>query len=67
MLYEVITDKHTQLLGGAGKVIAEAEPNPYLAQTILDLSWDNSRSEGYSMGQEILRQLGRVARLHKSP
>ncbi len=59
-------DKHTQLLGGAGKVIAEAEPNPYLAQTILDLSWDNSRSEGYSMGQEILGQLGRVARLHKS-
>lgn len=59
-------DKHTQLLGGAGKVIAEAEPNPYLAQTILDLSWDNSRSEGYSMGQEILRQLGRVARLHKT-
>ncbi len=59
-------DKHTQLLGGAGKVIAEAEPNPYLAQTILDLSWDNSRSEGYNIGEEVLDQIGRVARLHKS-
>ena len=59
-------DKHTQLLGGAGKVIAEAEPNPYLAQTILDLSWDNSRSEGYSIGEEVLGQIGRVARLHKA-
>lgn len=59
-------DKHTQLLGGAGKVIAEAEPNPYLAQTILDLSWDNSRSEGYNIGEEVLNQIGRVARLHKS-
>ena len=59
-------DKHTQLLGGAGKVIAEAEPNPYLAQTILDLSWDNSRSEGYSIGEEVLAQIGRVARLHKA-
>ncbi|MGL4205032.1 MAG: N-acetylmuramoyl-L-alanine amidase [Aeromonadaceae bacterium] len=59
-------DKHTQLLGGAGKVIAEAEPNPYLAQTILDLSWDNSRSEGYSIGENVLRQMGRVARLHKN-
>ena len=57
-------DKHTQLLGGAGKVIAEAEPNPYLAQTILDLSWDNSRSEGYNIGEEVLAQIGRVARLH---
>ena len=59
-------DKHTQLLGGAGKVIAEAEPNPYLAQTILDLSWDNSRSEGYNIGEEVLGQIGRVARLHKA-
>ncbi len=58
--------KHSQLLGGAGKVIAEAEPNPYLAQTILDLSWDNARSEGYNIGEEVLRQIGRVARLHKS-
>ncbi len=59
-------DKHTELLGGAGKVIAESEPNPYLAQTILDLSWDNSRSEGYSIGEVVLQQIGRVARLHKS-
>lgn len=58
-------DKHTELLGGAGKVIAESEPNPYLAQTILDLSWDNSRSEGYGIGEAVLDQIGRVAHLHK--
>ncbi len=57
--------KHTELLGGAGKVIAETEPNPYLAQTILDLSWDNSRSEGYDIGKRVLRRMGDVARLHK--
>ena len=57
--------KHTELLGGAGKVIAETEPNPYLAQTILDLSWDNSRSEGYDIGKRVLRRMGNVAKLHK--
>ncbi len=57
--------KHTELLGGAGKVIAETEPNPYLAQTILDLSWDNSRSEGYDIGKRVLRRIGDVASLHK--
>ena len=57
--------KHTELLGGAGKVIAETEPNPYLAQTILDLSWDNSRSEGYDIGRRVLRRIGDVASLHK--
>ena len=57
--------KHTELLGGAGKVIAETEPNQYLAQTILDLSWDNSRSEGYDIGKRVLRRIGDVAHLHK--
>lgn len=57
--------RHTELLGGAGKVIAETEPNPYLAQTILDLSWDNSRSEGYDIGRKVLRRIGQVASLHK--
>ncbi len=58
-------NKHTELLGGAGKVISETEPNQYLAQTILDLSWDNSRSEGYDIGKRVLRSIGNVAHLHK--
>lgn len=57
--------RHTELLGGAGKVISETEPNQYLAQTILDLSWDNSRSEGYDIGRKVLKRIGAVAQLHK--
>jgi N-acetylmuramoyl-L-alanine amidase len=51
--------------GGVGKVLAESDPNPYLAQTFLDLSMDKSRAEGYDVSRQILRSLGRVARLHK--
>ena len=42
------SDKSSGLLGGAGTVLeqTDADQNPYLAKTILDLSWDNSRSEG---------------------
>ena len=56
--------KKEQLLGGAGDVISQAEQNPYLAATILDMSSDNSRSEGYTLGQEILAKLGGFTRLH---
>ena len=45
--------------------MAESDPNPYLAQTFLDLSMDKSRAEGYDVSRQILRSLGRVARLHK--
>ncbi len=56
--------KKSQLLGGAGDVISQSEQNPYLAATILDMSSDNSRSEGYTLGQEILAKLGGFTRLH---
>ena len=54
-----------ELLGGVGKVLAESDPNPYLAQTFLDLSMDKSRAEGYDVSRQILRSMGKVARLHK--
>ncbi len=56
--------KKSELLGGAGDVISQSEQNPYLAATILDMSSDNSRSEGYTLGQEILSKLGGFTRLH---
>lgn len=58
-------EKQGELLGGVGKVLAESDPNPYLAQTFLDLSMDKSRAEGYEVSRQILRSMGKVARLHK--
>ena len=57
-------NKKSQLLGGAGDVLSQSAQNPYLAATILDMSSDNSRSEGYLLGQEILAKLGGFTRLH---
>ncbi|MDM5151471.1 N-acetylmuramoyl-L-alanine amidase [Aeromonas salmonicida] len=58
-------EKQGELLGGVGKVLAESDPNPYLAQTFLDLSMDKSRAEGYDVSRQILRSMGKVAKLHK--
>ena len=62
------SDKSSGLLGGAGTVLeqTDADQNPYLAKTILDLSWDNSRSEGYTLGRRVISELRGIARLHKS-
>lgn len=58
-------DKKSNLLGGAGEVLSQAEQNPYLAATILDMSSDVARSNGYQLGQEILDKLGKFTRVHK--
>ena len=62
------SDKSSGLLGGAGTVLeqTDADQNPYLAKTILDLSWDNSRSEGYTLGRKVISELRGIARLHKN-
>lgn len=56
----------TRLLGGAGEVLSQSEQNPYLAATILEMTSVNARSEGYTLGEEILQRLGRFTRLHNS-
>ena len=59
-------DGKGQLLSGVSEVLSSADKqNPYLAATILSMTSDNTRSEGYNMGQEILNKLGKFTKLHK--
>lgn len=58
-------DNKSTLLGGAGEVLSQADQNPYLAATILDMSSDVARSHGYQLGQEILDKLGKFTRVHR--
>ncbi|MCR5085050.1 MAG: N-acetylmuramoyl-L-alanine amidase [Succinivibrionaceae bacterium] len=61
------SDATGDLLGGAGEVLSNSdEQNPYLAATILDMTSENTRSEGYLLGREILASLGKFTRLSKS-
>lgn len=59
-------DGSSELLSGVSEVLSSTDKqNPYLAATILSMSSDNTRSEGYNMGQEILDKLGKFTKLHK--
>ena len=65
---KVLKGDQGQLLGGVSEVLSSSskdQENPYLAATILAMSSDNTRSEGYNMGQEILDKLGKFTKLHK--
>ena len=63
---KVLKGDKGQLLSGVSEVLSSTDKqNPYLAATILSMSSDNTRSEGYNMGQEILNKLGKFTKLHK--
>lgn len=58
-------EKQSELLGGAGDVLANSQSDPYLSQAVLDLQFGHSQRVGYDVAVDVLSQLGRVGSIHK--
>lgn len=58
-------EKQSELLGGAGDVLASSQSDPYLSQAVLDLQFGHSQRVGYDVATSMLGQLERVGNLHK--
>lgn len=59
------SEKQSELLGGAGDALANGA-DPYLSQAVLDLQFGNSQRVGYAVAQDVIRQLRRIGKVHKS-
>ncbi len=59
-------EQQSQLLGGAGEVLAKNNSDKNISQTLLDLQFSHSQKEGYKVATNILDEVGKVAYLHKS-
>lgn len=58
-------EKQSELLGGAGDVLANSESNPYLSQAVLDLQFGHSQRVGYDVAVKVLSEMKRIGSLHK--
>ncbi|WP_247182395.1 N-acetylmuramoyl-L-alanine amidase AmiB [Klebsiella pneumoniae] len=58
-------EKQSELLGGAGDVLANSQADPYLSQAVLDLQFGHSQRVGYDVAINVLSQLQRIGNLHK--
>ncbi|KTF14020.1 N-acetylmuramoyl-L-alanine amidase [Pseudoalteromonas sp. H105] len=58
-------EKHSELLGGAAGVIKNTASEKYLAQALLDMSMDHSMKTGFSVAEEVMYELKKVAKMHK--
>lgn len=59
-------EKQSELLGGAGDLLANSSSDPYLSQAVLDLQFGHSQRVGYDVATRVLRQLRNVGSLHKT-
>ncbi|MGF1765587.1 N-acetylmuramoyl-L-alanine amidase [Aliivibrio kagoshimensis] len=58
-------EEQSELLGGAGEVLSKAHNDKNLSQTLLDLQFRHSTTEGYKVASNILSEMGKVTKLHK--
>ena len=58
-------EKQSELLGGAGDVLANSQADPYLSQAVLDLQFGHSQRVGYDVAVRVLSKLQQVGTLHK--
>ncbi|MGY4585273.1 N-acetylmuramoyl-L-alanine amidase [Ewingella americana] len=59
-------EKQSELLGGAGDMLANTAADPYLSQAVLDLQFGHSQRVGYDVASKVLLQLRHVGKLHKA-
>ncbi|WP_238114885.1 LysM peptidoglycan-binding domain-containing protein [Vibrio cincinnatiensis] len=59
-------EQQSELLGGAGEVLAKTNNDRNVSQTLLDLQFSHSQKEGHKVASNILCEMGKVAHLHKS-
>ncbi len=59
-------EKQSELLGGAGDMLANSQADPYLSQAVLDLQFGHSQRVGYDIAMEVLQNLQYVGSLHKN-
>ncbi|EIC84615.1 cell wall hydrolase/autolysin [Serratia sp. M24T3] len=59
-------EKQSELLGGAGDMLANTASDPYLSQAVLDLQFGHSQRVGYDVAVKVLQQLRKVGALHKA-
>lgn len=58
--------KQSELLGGAGDLLANKKVDPYLSKTVLDLQFSHSQRVGYAVAVDMLRELGYVGSINKT-
>lgn len=57
-------EKQSELLGGAGNVLANRQADPYLSEAVLDLQFGHSQRVGYDVASKVLGELQRIGDIH---
>lgn len=58
-------EKQSELLGGAGDLLANNKSDPYFSQAVIDLQFGHSQRVGYDVAVKVIQQLRSITPMHK--
>ena len=59
-------EQESELLGGVTDILSKNSHEPYLAETLLDMSMDSSIAGAYSAARHIIDEMSAVTKMHKT-
>ena len=59
-------EQESELLGGVTDILSKNSHEPYLAETLLDMSMDSSIAGAYSAARHIIDEMSSVTKMHKT-
>ena len=62
----MVREQESELLGGVTDILSKNSHEPYLAETLLDMSMDSSIAGAYSAARHIIDEMSSVTKMHKT-
>ncbi|ATZ72917.1 N-acetylmuramoyl-L-alanine amidase [Idiomarina sp. X4] len=59
-------EQESELLGGVTDILSKNSHEPYLAETLLDMSMDSSIAGAYSAARHIIDEMSAITEMHKT-
>lgn len=59
-------EQESELLGGVTDILSKNSHEPYLAETLLDMSMDSSIAGAYSAARHIIDEMSAITKMHKT-
>ena len=59
------TERHSELLGGAGDALESSEEDKWLMRTLIDMTLNETISDSFTLSQKVIKEMKKVTRMHK--
>jgi N-acetylmuramoyl-L-alanine amidase len=59
------SERHSDLLGGAGDALESSDEDRYLVRTLIDMTLNETISDSFTLSEKVISEMQKVTKMHK--